>query len=75
MQNGVQQRIMNLYLSIVADESEFAELVHEVAHPGPSCADHFRQRFLADSGIDWHRVALLSEMREQKEKARESLLT
>ena len=75
MQNGVQQRIMNFYLSIVADESKFAEFVHEVAHAGSSCADHFRQRFLANIGVDWCRVALLSEMREQKEKAREALFT
>jgi hypothetical protein len=36
MQNSVQQRIMNLYLSIVADESKFAEFVHKVAHPRQS---------------------------------------
>ena len=34
MQNGAQQRIMNLYLSIVADESKFAEFVHEGADAG-----------------------------------------
>jgi hypothetical protein len=48
MQNSVQQRIVNLYLSIVADESKFAELVHEVAHAGSGRSNHLCQRFLAD---------------------------
>jgi hypothetical protein len=29
MQNGVQQRIVNFYLSVVADEPKFAEFVDE----------------------------------------------
>ena len=32
-QNRVQKRAMNLDLSIVADEAELAELVHEEANP------------------------------------------
>ena len=48
MQNSVQQRIMNLYLSIVADESKFAEFVHEVAHAGSGRSNHLCQCFLAD---------------------------
>src|ERR1700730_12942235 len=75
MQNGVQQRIMNLYLSIVADESKFAEFVHEVAHAGSGRSDHLSQCLLADIHQNRLRYAFLSEMREQKEKARESPLT
>jgi hypothetical protein len=48
MQNGVQERIVNLYLSIVADEPKFAELVHEVAHAGSGRSNHLCQCFLAD---------------------------
>jgi 5-carboxymethyl-2-hydroxymuconate isomerase len=48
MQNGIQQRIMNLDLSIVADESKFAEFVHEGADAGSGRSDHLCQRFLAD---------------------------
>jgi len=40
MQNGVQERIMNLYLSIVADESKFAEFVHKVADAGSGRSNH-----------------------------------
>jgi hypothetical protein len=41
MQNGVQQRIMHLYLSILADESKFAVFVHEVADAGSGRSNHF----------------------------------
>ena len=40
MQHGVQQRIVNLDLSIVADKSEFAKFVHEVAHAGSGRSNH-----------------------------------
>src|ERR1700730_12142474 len=73
-QNGVQQRIMNLYLSIVADESKVAEFVHEVAHARSGRSNHLGQCFLAD--IQWNglRYGFRSEMREQKKKAGETLL-
>ena len=48
MQNSVQQRTVNLYLSVVADQSKFAELVHEIAHPRSGRSNHLCQRFLAD---------------------------
>jgi hypothetical protein len=48
MQNGVQQRIVNFYLSIVANESQFAEFVHEEAHPGSGRSNHLCQCFLTD---------------------------
>ena len=48
MQNGIQQRIMNLDLSIVADESKLAEFVHEGADAGSGRSDHLCQRSLAD---------------------------
>src|SRR6202051_3836031 len=65
---------MNLYLSVVADESKFAEFVHEVANAGSGRSNHLRQCFLADIHQNRLRSAFLSEMREQKKKARESLL-
>ena len=40
---------MNLDLSIVADEAEFAELIREKTDLRPGRAYHFGQRFLADS--------------------------
>jgi hypothetical protein len=65
---------MNLYLSVVADESKFAEFVHKVANAGSGRSNHLRQCFLADIHQNRLRSAFLSEMREQKKKAREALL-
>jgi hypothetical protein len=74
MQYGVQQRIVNFYLSIVANESQLAEFVHEEAHPGSGRSNHLCQCFLTDIQQNGLRCAFFSEMREQKKKARETLL-
>src|SRR5664279_3210205 len=65
---------MDFYFSVIADESQFAEFVHEKADAGSGGSDHFCQCFLTDIHQNRLRAAFLSEMREQKEKARESLL-
>lgn len=64
---------MNLNFSIVIDEAEPAELVHEKADPGSRRANHFSQRFLSDVRIDRRRVALLAKIRQQKKKPRKAL--
>ena len=69
VQNSIQKRIMDFYFSVVADEPEFAEFVHEKTDAGSGGADHLCQCLLADTWIDRLRAAFLSEMREQKEKA------
>src|ERR1700747_1471231 len=48
VQNHVQQGIMNFQFSVVIDKAQFAELVHEKAHPRSGRADHLRQRFLTE---------------------------
>src|SRR5436190_14548881 len=45
VQNHVQQGIMDFQFSVVFDEAQFAEFVHEKAHPRSGRADHLRQRF------------------------------
>jgi hypothetical protein len=66
--------IMDFNSSVVADESQFAEFVHKKTDAGSGGADHRCQCLLADTWIDRLRTAFLSEMREQKEKACETLL-
>src|SRR5476649_203644 len=61
-------------MAVVTDESKLAEFVHESANAGSGGADHLRQCFLTDIHQNRLRAAFLSEMRKQKEKARESLL-
>jgi hypothetical protein len=74
VQHSAQERSVDFDFSIVADEPELAEPVHEKTDAGSRGADHVRQRFLIDIWTDRLRAAFLSEMREQKEKAREPLL-
>src|ERR1700680_3763384 len=61
-------------MPVVADEAQFAKLVHEMADSGSSGADHLRQRFLTDVRIYRLWAALLSEIREQQQHARKSPL-
>jgi hypothetical protein len=61
-------------LTVVADQSKLAEFVHEKADLGSGGADHLCQCLLADGRIDRLRIGFLSEMREQQQKARETLL-
>jgi len=74
MQDGVQERIVNLDLSVVGDEAKLAKFVHEEADAGACGADHFCQRFLADMCRDGLRGTFLSEICQKKEKTREPLL-
>jgi len=41
VQHRIQQRIVHFDVTVVADEAELAELVHEEAHAGSRGADHF----------------------------------
>ena len=47
-QDSIQQRAVNFYPSIVADETLFTELVHEEADARSGGPDHFRQGFLRE---------------------------
>jgi hypothetical protein len=48
VQNYIQQGIMDFQFSVVFDKTQFAEFVHEKAHPRSGGADHLRQRFLTE---------------------------
>src|SRR5438067_2402065 len=73
VQNHVQQGIMDFQFSVVFDEAQFAELVHEKAHPRSGRADHLRQRFLTEVSYNRLRPAFLAEICKQKEKSGEAL--
>ena len=65
---------MDRYIPVVADEAQFPESVHESADVGSGGADHLCQCLLIDIWTDWLRASFVTEMREQEEKARETLL-
>src|SRR5438132_2892203 len=56
MQDRIEQRIMHLDisaavdLSVVADQTQFAEFVHKETDSGPGGPDHVRQCLLTDLG-------------------------
>jgi hypothetical protein len=64
---------MDLELSVIFDETQFAEFVHEKAHARSGRADHLRQRFLTEFSHDRLRLAFLAEICKQKEKPGETL--
>ena len=72
VQNHVQQGIMHFQFSVVFDEAQFAELVHEKAYAWGR-ADHLRQRFLTELSHDRLWPAFLAEICKQKEKPGEAL--
>jgi len=65
---------MDLKFTIVFDESQFAEPVHEKAHARSGRADHLRQSFLTEPSHDRLRLSLLAEICKQKEKSSKALL-
>src|SRR5258708_368644 len=46
VQDYAQQGAVDFHRTVVADESQFPELVHEDAHAGPRGANHLGQRLL-----------------------------
>ena len=72
-QDYVQQGIMDLDFSVVFDKTQFAEFVHEKAHPRSDRADHLRQSFLTERSYDRLRPAFLAEICKEKEKPGQAL--
>src|SRR5688500_1777444 len=66
-QHHIQQRIMDLHGSVVFDEPELAELVHEHTHSRPRGPDHLREGLLAYLRYDRLGLTLLAEVRHQEE--------
>src|SRR4029453_2450962 len=75
VQDHIQKGIMDLQVTVVLDEPELAELVHEAAYARPRGADHLRERLLANLRNDRLRSAFLAEIRQQEKSPRQSLLT
>src|SRR4029079_1704282 len=48
VQNYIQERVMDLQIAVVFDETQLAEFVHEEVHTQASGADHLGKSGLAD---------------------------
>jgi hypothetical protein len=58
--------------SVIVDEAQFPESVHEKADPRPGCTDHLRQGFLAHLGDYSLGHAFLAEVSEQQQEPSQS---
>jgi hypothetical protein len=63
---------MDLKLSVVFDESQFAEFVHEKTHARSGRTNHLRQDFLTKPSHDRLRLAFLAKICKQKEQPRQA---
>src|ERR1043166_5462027 len=74
VEDDVEQRAVDLQPTVVLDKAQLPKLVHEEADARAGCADHLRQRFLADLGHAASRPPFLAEVGQQQKDPREPLL-
>jgi hypothetical protein len=60
VQDNTQEGIVDVDLSVVLDEAQFPEFVHEEIDMGARCPDHFRQSLLRHFGDHFMRLVLLA---------------
>jgi hypothetical protein len=65
IQKDVEEGVVNPNLTVIFDEAQFSEAIHEKTHARPGCADHLRQYLLADLRNYRLRLAFLAELRQQ----------
>ena len=73
MKDDIQQRAVNFQSTVVFDESQFAEPIHEKADSRASGAHDLSQRFLADLGNHGFRFGFLAEVGHQQKYPRQPL--
>lgn len=61
-------------IASIVHKAEFPELIHELAHPRSSSADHLCQVLLAYSRMQGFSSALLPEVGEQQEHSSQTFL-
>ena len=74
VENDIQQRAVNVKLTVVLNKAHFAELVQEKPHSGARGADHFRQRLLAIFAITGSGFPCLPKLASRR-SARGNLLS
>src|SRR5260370_4479123 len=72
-QHDAQQGTMDLKVTVVGNEAQLPEFVHEVTDARTRRADDIGQRLLADARRDRLRTAFLAEIRQQEKSPREPL--
>ena len=62
MKDHIQEGTVYVDATVVVQEAQLPELVHEVTHPGAGGANHFGQHFLTDLRNDDLRLPFFPEM-------------
>jgi hypothetical protein len=62
---------VNLEVTVVVNETQLPELIHEETDAWSGCSDHLRECLLIDGSNDRLRLPLLAEIRQEKEGARQ----
>ncbi len=65
---------MHVQLTVIVDETQFAEFIHEETDTGARGADHLGERFLTDLRNDRLRFTFLPKVGQQQERPRQPLL-
>ena len=60
--------------TVVLNEAEFPEFVHEKVDSGARCANHFRQNLLGNLGKQFLRLGFLTVASEQQKSPSQSFL-
>jgi len=72
IQQDVEQRVMDVNVAVVVNETQFTEFVHERAHARPRGPDHFRERRLIYLCFDRLRFAILAKIRHKQQESCEA---
>src|SRR4029077_4641221 len=72
VQNNREQRLVDLDLAVVFDESQFSELVHDEIHAGTRGSHHARQSVLRNFRQYAIRLVLFAIARQQQKCSRKA---
>ena len=74
MEDDIEEGAVHVDATVVLQEAQLPELIHEETYAGPCGANHFGQHFLTDLRNDRLRLAFLPEMGHEQQHPRQPLL-